>query len=188
MPIALAHLRRRRRPAVEVDAVVAGPCPSTRAAGIRSFMRLMQRRIVDLPQPDGPMMAVTSLAANVESRRPCTASACRSRRRRSRIDTRGRRRRPRASRRRGSAVARDRRARRVGARRRRRLGGAGSGRAPAGARAALSTCARSRSCHRLAPSLDEAGDEGQDEDHRRRAVSAAPHARWTSASWAGRRR
>jgi hypothetical protein len=27
-----------------------------------SFMRLMQRRKVDLPQPDGPMKAVTDLA------------------------------------------------------------------------------------------------------------------------------
>ena len=28
-----------------------------------SFIRLMQRRKVDLPQPDGPMKAVTSLVA-----------------------------------------------------------------------------------------------------------------------------
>ena len=27
-------------------------------------MRLMQRTIVDLPQPDGPMMAVTSFGGN----------------------------------------------------------------------------------------------------------------------------
>ena len=34
--------------------------PVTRAVGIVSFMRLMQRRKVDLPQPDGPMKAVTA--------------------------------------------------------------------------------------------------------------------------------
>jgi len=33
--------------------------PVTRAIGIVSFMRLMQRRNVDLPQPDGPMNAIT---------------------------------------------------------------------------------------------------------------------------------
>ena len=33
--------------------------PSTRAIGMVSFMRLMQRRKVDLPQPEGPMKAVT---------------------------------------------------------------------------------------------------------------------------------
>ena len=31
--------------------------PVTRAIGIVSFMRLRQRRKVDLPQPDGPMKA-----------------------------------------------------------------------------------------------------------------------------------
>ncbi len=35
--------------------------PVTRALGIVSFMRLMQRRKVDLPQPDGPMKAVTAV-------------------------------------------------------------------------------------------------------------------------------
>ena len=33
--------------------------PVTRADGIVSFIRLRQRRKVDLPQPDGPMKAVT---------------------------------------------------------------------------------------------------------------------------------
>src|SRR5215207_2791475 len=33
--------------------------PSTRQPGMVSFMRLMQRRKVDLPQPDGPMKAIT---------------------------------------------------------------------------------------------------------------------------------
>jgi hypothetical protein len=33
--------------------------PSTLAPEISSCMRLMERRNVDLPQPDGPMRAVT---------------------------------------------------------------------------------------------------------------------------------
>ena len=33
--------------------------PSTRAPGITSCIRLRVRRTVDLPQPDGPMNAVT---------------------------------------------------------------------------------------------------------------------------------
>ncbi len=36
--------------------------PSTRAPGMMSFMRLSVRRNVLLPQPDGPMKAVTRLA------------------------------------------------------------------------------------------------------------------------------
>ena len=35
--------------------------PSTRVPGMMSFMRLSERRNVDLPQPDGPMSAVTWL-------------------------------------------------------------------------------------------------------------------------------
>ena len=31
-----------------------------------SFMRLMQRRKVDLPQPEGPMKAVTAIVGDVE--------------------------------------------------------------------------------------------------------------------------
>ena len=38
--------------------------PSARAPTISSCMRLMQRTIVDLPQPEGPMIAVTSAAEN----------------------------------------------------------------------------------------------------------------------------
>ena len=34
--------------------------PSTRALGTVSCMRFRQRRIVDFPQPDGPMIAVTA--------------------------------------------------------------------------------------------------------------------------------
>ncbi len=33
--------------------------PVTRHPAMVSFMRLMQRRKVDLPQPDGPMKAIT---------------------------------------------------------------------------------------------------------------------------------
>ena len=36
--------------------------PVTRQLGMVSFMRLMQRRKVDLPQPDGPMKAITPLS------------------------------------------------------------------------------------------------------------------------------
>ena len=36
--------------------------PSTRVPGMMSFMRLSVRRNVLLPQPDGPMNAVTTLA------------------------------------------------------------------------------------------------------------------------------
>ena len=35
--------------------------PSTRVPGMMSFMRLSERRNVDLPHPDGPMNAVTWL-------------------------------------------------------------------------------------------------------------------------------
>ncbi|CSC38155.1 Uncharacterised protein [Vibrio cholerae] len=39
------------------------PCnftsPSTRVPSTRSFIRLMQRKSVDLPQPEGPINAVT---------------------------------------------------------------------------------------------------------------------------------
>ena len=48
--------------------------PVTRAIAMVSFMRLMQRRNVDLPQPDGPMKAVTALIADVDDRR--SYSAC----------------------------------------------------------------------------------------------------------------
>ena len=37
--------------------------PSTRAPGTMSFIRLSERRNVDLPQPDGPMSAVTWLGS-----------------------------------------------------------------------------------------------------------------------------
>ena len=33
--------------------------PSTRAPGVTSCMRFSERSTVDLPQPDGPMKAVT---------------------------------------------------------------------------------------------------------------------------------
>ena len=40
--------------------------PVTRAIGMVSFMRLMQRRKVDLPQPDGPMKRRHRALRNVE--------------------------------------------------------------------------------------------------------------------------
>jgi hypothetical protein len=42
--------------------------PSTRAIGIVSFIRLMQRRKVDLPHPDGPMNAETTRSGMSMSR------------------------------------------------------------------------------------------------------------------------
>src|SRR5579884_2689499 len=44
--------------------------PPTRAPGMTSCMRLMQRRKVDFPQPDGPISAVTlfSSKSSVTSR------------------------------------------------------------------------------------------------------------------------
>jgi hypothetical protein len=41
--------------------ILMEPAPM-RVPSIRSFMRLRQRRRVDLPQPDGPMNAVTSFS------------------------------------------------------------------------------------------------------------------------------
>ena len=40
--------------------------PSWRTPGIRSLSRLIDRRKVDLPQPDGPMMAVTAFRSIAE--------------------------------------------------------------------------------------------------------------------------
>ena len=39
--------------------------PSTRAPGSTSCMRLIDRRKVDLPQPDGPISAVTDFGSTV---------------------------------------------------------------------------------------------------------------------------
>src|SRR5258706_15800043 len=49
--------------------------PSTRARGTVSCMRLRQRSRVDLPQPDGPMIAVTSFGgmSSVTSRTACVS-------------------------------------------------------------------------------------------------------------------
>jgi hypothetical protein len=49
------HLRR-----VDVVAVEVNRSPGDAGASIKSFMRLMQRSNVVLPQPDGPMNAVTA--------------------------------------------------------------------------------------------------------------------------------
>ncbi len=46
--------------------------PSTYAPGITSCMRLSVRRKVDLPQPDGPMKAVT-VRGSMDSETPSTA-------------------------------------------------------------------------------------------------------------------
>ena len=52
--------------AVDVDAVDARPCPPSDAPGTSSCMRLRIRRNVDLPQPDGPISAVTWFALHLE--------------------------------------------------------------------------------------------------------------------------
>ena len=59
MPIRL-RTSTGRPPGVEVLAVVEDRAVHPRV-GIRSFMRLKQRMKVLLPQPDGPMKAVTKL-------------------------------------------------------------------------------------------------------------------------------
>jgi hypothetical protein len=41
--------------------------PSTRAPGMVSFIRLMQRRKVDFPQPEGPIRAVTARSGTSRS-------------------------------------------------------------------------------------------------------------------------
>ena len=41
--------------------------PSTRASGVTSCMRLSERSTVDLPQPEGPMKAVTLRGSTVSS-------------------------------------------------------------------------------------------------------------------------
>src|SRR5579864_3836499 len=46
--------------------------PETRPVGTVSCMRLRQRRKVDLPQPEGPMIA-TTLPSGTASEIPCTA-------------------------------------------------------------------------------------------------------------------
>ena len=44
--------------------------PSWRTPGIRSLSRLIERRNVDLPQPDGPMIAVTDLRSMLKRQVP----------------------------------------------------------------------------------------------------------------------
>jgi hypothetical protein len=46
--------------------------PPTRAPSMVSFIRLMQRRNVDLPQPDGPMNDVTA-RSGMSIEMPCSA-------------------------------------------------------------------------------------------------------------------
>ena len=54
------------RPSMQTD-------PSTRVPGMMSFIRLSERRNVDLPQPDGPMRAVTWFGCIL------TVTSCRTR-------------------------------------------------------------------------------------------------------------
>ena len=57
---AAAHLGRPTRRARRGRCRGSARVPSTRAPGMRSFIRLKQRSTVVLPQPDGPMNAVIS--------------------------------------------------------------------------------------------------------------------------------
>ena len=59
---ALAQFDHVHLAAVDVVAAQSGSRPSMRTLSMRSFMRLRQRSKVDLPQPDGPMNAVTSFS------------------------------------------------------------------------------------------------------------------------------
>src|SRR5215472_7731548 len=49
--------------------------PSTRAVGTVSCIRLMQRSSVDLPQPDGPMMATTCFGCTTNDTSRTTRAA-----------------------------------------------------------------------------------------------------------------
>ena len=55
-----AQLDHVQRPVEDLLAVELESLPVIRTLSIRSFMRFRQRRKVDLPQPDGPIRAVTS--------------------------------------------------------------------------------------------------------------------------------
>src|SRR6266536_334079 len=46
-----------------MSSVPSKTLPADRAPGTTSWMRFRQRTSVDLPQPDGPMMAVTALGS-----------------------------------------------------------------------------------------------------------------------------
>ena len=70
--------RRRRRRRRRCRCRRCATRPSTRAPGMMSFIRLRQRRNVDLPQPDGPMNAVTRFSGS-SSEMSCSALVGRSR-------------------------------------------------------------------------------------------------------------
>ena len=53
------------RCAVDVLAIQLDGCRCARAPGMSAFSRLIDRRNVDLPQPDGPMSAVTARAESL---------------------------------------------------------------------------------------------------------------------------
>ena len=60
----------RSVPGAKTDMPSTRMSPSWRTPGIRSLSRLIERRNVDLPQPDGPMMAVTALPLDAEAQVP----------------------------------------------------------------------------------------------------------------------
>ena len=73
-PIALTPARRCRVPSKRTS-------PSTRAPGTVSCIRFRQRSSVDLPHPDGPMIAVTCPLWHARTRRRARRAPRRSRRR-----------------------------------------------------------------------------------------------------------
>ena len=146
--------------------------PSARAPGISSCMRLMQRTSVDLPQPDGPIIAVTSLAAKSSDDAPARRACRRSRRAgRSSVDA-------------CAPVARLDAAAAAGSTRRRararRLGVGSSVLGPVGLRLRVSSWLV---MVQSAPSLDERATRVRTGSSAT-SVSAAPHARSTSWSCA----
>ncbi len=61
-----ATARRPDRLIVDIEIVDLDLAGHPAAIGIVSFIRLIQRRKVDLPQPDGPMKAITRTLRNVD--------------------------------------------------------------------------------------------------------------------------
>ena len=59
MPTRLRSAITSMRPVVDVDPVEEDLPVRCATPSMRSFMRLRQRSSVDLPQPEGPMKAVT---------------------------------------------------------------------------------------------------------------------------------
>ena len=66
MPIAAPDVGDEQVRPVDVDAVEERPCRRATRSGTSSCIRFRIRRNVDLPQPDGPMSAVTWFGSHLE--------------------------------------------------------------------------------------------------------------------------